>query len=211
METKKPMVFRPVETSQVRAFGQPVTPSVVKSSKAKDFSFDTQDEEGSDKRGWFGNYVIANLEFPSGQYKDLDGNVISFNGVRIDGVLLTVNQQRLVVKTKIHGRNGTVKQYISEGDYEIEATGVIVGSSSESSGNNFTTKNEGNTVPQSELRKLKAILAVPQEIQIASDFLDVFDISYVVPEYSSFQQVEGSQKEIKFVIKMASDLPVELV
>jgi hypothetical protein len=160
------------------------------------------------RKGWFGTPVFSNLEFPSGAYETLDGETIQFKGIRIDAALFVVNQARNIVRTSIQGANGTVKQYISDGDFEIECSGVIVGSSSES-GSNFTVA-PTYEVPEEELRKFLKILSIPAEIEVTSQFLDFFDITTVVVESYSFQQMQGSQDSIIFAVRMLSDTPLEL-
>jgi hypothetical protein len=160
------------------------------------------------RKGWFGTPVFSNLEFPSGAYETLDGETIQFKGIRIDAALFVVNQARNIIKTPIQGENGTVKQYISDGDFEIECSGVIVGSSTEN-GSNFTVAPTFE-VPEEELRKFLKILSIPKEIEVTSQFLDFFDITTVVVESYSFQQMQGSQDTVMFAVRMLSDTPLEL-
>lgn len=160
-------------------------------------------------KSYFGLDVYSNLQFPAGQYKTLDNETIQFEGIRIDTVIMSVSQQKEIVKTKVQGRAGTVKQYISDGDFVVSVSGILTGKSNDSGNNNFTV--EGSlAVPEEEIRKFIAICKVPQEMDVVSQFLDFFDISTVVIDEYNFQQKEGSQNEIVFNLRMSSDLPLEL-
>ena len=48
-------------------------------------------------------------------------------GIYIDTLIITINQSKNIVKTPIEGRNGTIKEFISDGDYQITITGALVG------------------------------------------------------------------------------------
>jgi len=166
------------------------------------------DEEAFDKRSLFGTPVYSNLEIPKGEYTDLDGNIIQFEGIRIDTVMFDVSQERNIIRTQISGRNGTVKQFISDGDFVINCTGIITGRSVEQ-GKAFQVQNVVG-VPEEEIRKLRAICSVPREIEVVSEFLDFFGITTVVINQPSYSQKEGSRGEIIFQMQMYSDEPIEL-
>jgi hypothetical protein len=135
-------------------------------------------EEDFDKRSLFGTPVYSNLEIPAGSYTDLDGNVINYEGVRIDTVLMDVSQERNIIRTAVAGKAGTVKQFIADGDYIINCQGLITGESFATNSGFGVQATAG--VPEEEIRKLKIICSVPQEIEVVSSFLDFFDITTVV-------------------------------
>ena len=119
------------------------------------------------------------------------------NYVKFDTALLTVNQSRNIVRTPIQGRNGTVKEYISDGDYEINVVGLIVSPYS-------------GRVPMIDMENIHNILALQNEVVIVSNYLSLFKISYVVVEAYTFEQVEGSLNQIKFTMRLISDEPIEV-
>lgn len=157
---------------------------------------------------YLGTPVYTSLVIPSGQYIDNEGQTIAFEGVRIDTVLMDVSLEKNIVRTPINGRNGTVKQFIGLGDYAVNVQAIINGTSSEVSGG-FTVENT-NQIPEEEIRKLNAILQVPQEIEIISEFLDFFDISTVVIEGGNIAQREGYFDSFILSMGLLSDTPVEL-
>lgn len=176
--------------------------------KPKPFIKPDYDEPTPSKYSYLGTPVFSNLEIPSGNYRDNEGVLIEYEGVRIDTVLLEVTPTKNVVKTAVSGRDGTVKQYISMGDYEIKATGIIVGQSDAS--NAGFDVSYTNDVPEIEVRKLDAIFKIPEAIEIVSEFLDFYGISTVVIEAASFAQREGFRDSILFNFTLVSDSPIEL-
>lgn len=143
-----------------------------------------------------GNPVYSNLEFEPAVYSWKD-NEFDFEGIVINTVLFTVNQTKNIVKTEIQGRRGTVKEYISDGDFQITVNGSIVSS-------------EPKVYPREAVNRLKNLLEVPLPIQITSEFLNIFDISSVVVESYSFPQTRGVRNVQPFTIQLVSDEPLEL-
>ena len=72
-----------------------------------------------------GNPVYSNLVFDAKKYTWGD-NELDFEGITINTVLFTINQQKNIVKTQVQGRNTTVKEYIADGDFSITAVGQII-------------------------------------------------------------------------------------
>ena len=145
----------------------------------------------------FGTPVIdqvvlkLNIDTPIGQ--ELTGT----DYVKFESVLVTVNQQRNIVKTPIQGRNGTVKEYISDGDYDITIDGII-------------TSTNPNLTPLEEMENIISLLKVPNELVIVSEYIALFKVQYIVVDNYNFAQVEGSVNQIKFSLKLISDEPIEL-
>ncbi len=111
----------------------------------------------------------------------------------LDTVLLDVSQTKNIVTTAITGRNGTIKEYISDGDYVVNIKGAI------------TT--QGNGYPMSDVRGLLSILRKKETLQIVSDYLRIFDIYQIVVTDYKFSQVEGFQNTQFFEINAISDTP----
>lgn len=107
-------------------------------------------------------------------------------------VLMTVSQQRNIVTTAIQGRNGTIKEFINEGDYQINLKGALVGVDSYS-------------YPTVEMRDLLELLQVQSALEVVSDFLRLFDVNNLVVTDYSFPQQEGYQNVQLFDINCISD------
>ncbi len=144
-----------------------------------------------------GTPVFSNLEFPAGNYKTLDGDIISFDGLVIDTVLFSIQQSKNIVTTPVQGKNGTQKEYVSDGDYNITVDGVLVGGFS-------------NVYPEVDVNTLKEIVKVPETLKIISEFLDHFEINDVVITNFDFPQLSGSRNIQNFKLNLLSDTPIEL-
>lgn len=172
------------------------------------FDAEAKQQEQHDRVSFLGTPVFSNLEIPAGQYRSNQGEVIPFDGIRIDTVLFDVTLEKNIIRTPINGRNGTVKQYIGLGDYAISCQGIIIGESDAVNAGFDVSRTD--IVPEAEIRKLNEILKVPQEIEIVSEFLDFFDVSTVVIQGGNFSQREGFRDSIYFSMGMLSDEPIEL-
>lgn len=115
--------------------------------------------------------------------------------LRLDTVLFVVTGTKNVIKTPIVGRNGTVKEYISMGDYQINCKGSIVSS-------------ELNVYPRNEVSLLIQILTLAKPISIACEFLGLFGIDNIIidPEFSISEKL-GSRNEVLFEFNAISDFP----
>ncbi len=107
-------------------------------------------------------------------------------------VLMTVSQQRNIVTTVIQGRNGSIKEFINEGDYQISLKGAIVGI-------------DAYSYPTVEMRDLLELLQVQSALDVVSDFLRLFDVNNLVVTDYNFPQQEGYQNVQLFEINCISD------
>lgn len=147
---------------------------------------------------YLGTSVFSNLEITAGKYTNLDGEQISYEGLTIDTVLFDVSQSKNIVTTEIQGRNGTIKEYISDGDFSVNINGLIV-------------SEDANLYPEDGVSLLIDILKVQSTIPIVSRFLnDVFGITNVVVVGYSLPQMEGTPNTQPFSIQCLSNDPVEL-
>jgi len=152
----------------------------------------------------FGTPVMDRLELAplnddgtQRSYIDLEGNQIFFGPISIPTVILEVNQSKNIVKESIQGRNGTVKEYVSDGDYIINGRGVI--------------SNKDNIIPLDNLRVFKEIMQVPQQIEVVSQYLnEIFEINQMVIESFSMPQIEGVRNELPFTFQALSDVALDL-
>jgi hypothetical protein len=197
-------------------FSPRVDPEIVlkgfglQSLRSKFYSVDEEDPDENDPKitSYLGTPVFANLIFIPGSYKDKKGQTVNYGEIyknddknenfKVDTVLIDVSQQKQIIKTNIQGVSGTVKEYISKGDYQITIRGALVSPSS-------------LRYPEEEVAQLKEYLEAETAIGVASRFLDdVFNIQTIVIESFSFPQVEGTQNVQLFEISAVSDDPIEL-
>ncbi len=168
------------------------------------FNADPAVIEKSDQQSYLNTAVFSNLIFEpdpqtgaTGTFTDIDGNDQSFEGLRIDTVLFQISMAKNIVKTAVQGFNGTVKEYTSDGDFEINVAGSIVGENP-------------NEYPETDVQKLIKLLSIPEPLEITSEFLGFFGITNVVVESYSMQQNAGFRNVQPFTIRMLSDKPIEL-
>lgn len=156
-------------------------------------------------KSYFGTPVYSPLEFlkTSGTSLDNSRGVGEANGnsqviLRVDTVLMTVNQTRNIVKTPIAGRNGTVKEYISDGDFLIDIQGAIVSP--------FL-----NVFPKEEVSLFIELMGLPKSIPVACEFLQLFGIDSIAVDVWDIAQKLGSRNEVPFRITALSDLAEEII
>lgn len=165
--------------------------------KAKLFQSVSVESETPNKQSYFGTPVFSNMEIKPFNWQTLDGETISIkNGISIDHCLFTITQQKNIVTTPIAGLNGTVKEYISDGDFAIDIEGTI--------------SSKANIYPENEVNELIQILKAQTNITIISEFLNWFDIHSAVVVSYDFPQTEGFRNIQEFRISLLSDNPVEL-
>mgnify|MGYP006316729133 CR=1 FL=1 len=117
--------------------------------------------------------------------------------VKLDAVTTMVSQSKNIVKTQVQGRNSTIKEYISDNDYDITIKGVITSEAIRHS-------------PDEDLENLLNLMSLPNEIVIVSNYLALFKIQYVVVESFNISQIEGYTNQVAIDIKLISDEPIEL-
>lgn len=149
------------------------------------------------KTSLLGTDVWSNLIFPAGVYETLEGDEIEFDEIAIDSVLLNISQSKNVVTTPIQGRNGSVKEYISDGDFVISIAGVLTGDGAD-------------VYPEVDVINLIEILKAPVSLKVESEFLNFFDIDEIVITNYFFNQKYGSRNTQPFQISALSDEPLEL-
>lgn len=122
---------------------------------------------------------------------------VNLGNLRIDMVLITVSQTKNIIKTAIQGVNGTVKEYISDGDYQISITGAFFG--------------RENEYPEDDVLLLLDYLKQHNALRVQSEFLQLFDIDDIVVENYRFDAKEGMNNAQFFEISAISEIPQELI
>jgi hypothetical protein len=176
-----------------------VTGAVIQSIKGAAFNValagvETEESIGNSD---YGTPVMDRLEIPEGTYIDLEGNEISFAGIIINTIVFEASKGKNIVKTAIQGRNGKVKEYVSDDDFQINARGFI--------------SNKDNVIPLDDLRTFREIMEVPQQIEVISQYLnEVLEVNQIVVENFSMPQQLGVRNELPFTFQASSDVPLDL-
>ena len=116
----------------------------------------------------------------------------------LDHALVGVRQSKQIVKTQIEGLDGTIKEYISLGDYEIEIRG------------NLVNENDPFARPTQQLNNLIRFLNYNDAIEIVSKATTPYSIRSVVVVDYSFDEQAGYVNMIPYRIRLLSDTPEEI-
>ncbi len=102
----------------------------------------------------------------------------------------------------MQGRDGTIKEYISDGDYAITIDAAVC-----SYDENDWEKSKA--YPIEKLQELITFLKVKDGLEVQSDFLTLFNIhSAVIKTYGMVQETHSNRQS--FQIQMLSDTPYEI-
>jgi hypothetical protein len=167
----------------------------LKYGKSEFYNLSQNEYDKSLSQSYLGTPVFSNLIIEGGSYES-GGRTISYEGIVIDTVLFEISQVKNIVKTSIEGRDGTVKEYISDGDYDVKIKGALVSKS--------------NQYPKQEMDVLVQILKAKTALNVTSDFLRIFSIHSLVIESYAVPQSEGFLNTQGFELSCISDAPVEL-
>lgn len=118
----------------------------------------------------------------------------------IDECILTVTQETNIVSTALQGRNGTIKEFISLGDFSINAE---LGLSS------YQNDEASFEYPKQQLEKLVELFNIHKTLIVDSEFLTVFGIkAAVVTSYEVQQETHSNRQSLR--LHMLSDEPYEI-
>ena len=114
--------------------------------------------------------------------------------VMLDGVC-TFSMEKNIVKTALAGRDKSVKEYISAGDYSVSVQALLVSSSK---------------YQKPDVANLRAILESNTPVSVAGAAWRAFGLYSVVIESFRFAEVGGSPNMLPIEIQCIEDTPVEL-
>lgn len=132
----------------------------------------------TDKSFWEGRYALCELTL-----KRSDGEALIMNDA-----IAAISRSKNIVTTQITGQNGTIKEYISNGDYNIS---IVVG---------VAAVKDGVIVdeyPTEGLQELRQFLDNNEALEINSEFLKIFNIDrIVVKSFSVTQSTESNYQSV---------------
>lgn len=161
-------------------------------------TYERIDRIGYDKKGgMFGLPIWDTVTLISPNYTDNEGNNVPKQQITLDIALIEVNNDRNIVRTAVSGRNGTVKEYMSDGDDQINIKGML-------------TSEYSNLPPAELLKAWKFITTCPEAISVESNFLDYMEIYTLVINKPTIKQIEGARNAVMFELECYSDTPFEI-
>ena len=132
----------------------------------------------TDKSYWEGRYALCELTI-----ENADGERLVINDA-----IVAISRGKNIVSTQMVGMNGTVKEYINDGDYSLN---IVVG---------VAAVRDGVIVdeyPAEGLRELRRFLDRNEALSVHSEFLEIFDISsIVVKSYSVSQDTASNYQSV---------------
>ena len=132
----------------------------------------------TDPADWLGAYTLCHLLL-----RLEDGTELS-----IPDAVVAMTRTKQIVTTQVVGMSGTVKEYISDGDFDIN---IAVGIQGVEDGK------VANVYPEEGLRELRKFLEVEKPISVQSAFFDLFEINrLVIKSYSLTQGTESNYQEL---------------
>lgn len=106
----------------------------------------------------------------------------------VNDVTVSVSMQKEVVKTALVGRSGTIKEYITDGDYQLSMSVGIV-----------AVDDEGRIIdryPERAVAQLREIMERPEALEVSSAYLDLFGIRHIVVTGFSAKQMTHSNRQV---------------
>lgn len=180
----KPVVYRSLIGEQA-----PTKAGEYPKQSADSYGNIVGDRESATRTSFLGTPVFSDLTIIGDSEQE---------DIVLDTVLIEVSMRKNIVTTGVQGRNGTVKEYVSDGDYDVRLRGLIV-------------SDGDNRYPFEEVRDLHSVLSQPFALSIACDFLRLFNVYNLVVTGFRFPQSEGYQNTQTFEIDCISDSPEELI
>lgn len=134
---------------------------------------------------WLGETHLTRLFFKS----KITGKTFEFVEA-----LIKLSRQKTIVETSVVGKDGTVKEFISNGDFSLDIQIAL------------RDANDEDIYPIDQLNEFADFLAENREVIIGSEWLDAFKINeIVIKSYSASQETYANRQNIP--IQAVSDTP----
>lgn len=152
----------------------------------------------SDKKSVFGLPIFDQVTFDPLEYTDDNGTNVNLSvPLTLDIAIIELNQTKNIVKTARAGKNGTIKEYMGLGDYQMQITGWLV--------NPIATAN-----PEDLTRQFESYMRAPVDLKVNSLFLSYFNIYNVVIESYKVKQLTGQRNVFEYEISCSDESPFEI-
>ncbi len=124
------------------------------------------------------------------------------NGLALLDPLVTVDAPMRVEKTPVLGRKGTVKEFISQGDYGVVIRAILA-----------TDVHAANryAYPLPQVQKLRALCELGVALSVSGWLLDVYNIKSLVVENVRYESLPGFTNLQAYELQCVSDDPIELI
>lgn len=163
----------------ISSLGTPIMSNVIFTAPLKEYRVDESAFENNERI--VVNDVIVSVNLPK--------NIVKTQLVQPQGYSNSPNQEGLSAN---RGFRGTVKEYISKGDYSIKLQGWI-------------TSEDMNVFPTEKLANLREYLEYPGAINMYGKFIDNFDLYQVVVVDYLISEERGFSSQVPFTCNLLSD------
>lgn len=141
---------------------------------------------------WLGTTIFADIILSNGK------SGAEEKTVQLLAALVSVSQSKIIERTSVRGRKGTVKEYWSMDDYAVRIQGAII-------------DQRPDYYPQAEVEKLVQLIEMPQSLQVVSRYLQMFGIYELAVKDFEFAPIEKSPNVQLFDMVCYSDEPEALI
>lgn len=137
-----------------------------------------EDEYSGSSDYWLGRSVLTDVTL-----------VIPGEGTLLmNDVTLSVSLQKEIVRTSLVGRAGTIKEYITDGDYQVSMSVGLV-----------AVNDYGEIIdqyPERAVEQLRSILERPESLEVVSTYLGLFGITHIVVTGFTAKQMTHSNRQV---------------
>lgn len=127
---------------------------------------------------WLGRYALTDITFETPQGEQLV----------INDATVSISKPKIIKKTVLVGLKGSIKEYITDGDYEIKLSVGIVA---------VNAKGEiVDEYPEDGLRKVREVLDINEALKVSSLFFDIHDIHKLVVTNFAEKQMTYSNRQV---------------
>ncbi len=118
--------------------------------------------------------------------------------IQLIAAVVEVNQSKIIERTSVRGRNGTVKEYWAMDDYDVRIRGALIDP-------------RPDFYPKEAVEYLISLLKQAESLIVVSRFLQMFGIYEITIKDYAFPPIEGKTNVQFFDIMAYSDEPEELI
>lgn len=161
-------------------------------------------KEADDVREYsaYGTPIFMPIQIEDVSYKK-DGVLHKINGIKLLCAVMEISNTRNIVKTDIQGRDGSVKEFINNGDYQISIKAILSNDVYTPDGSMPSKAN--NKYPIDAVAHLNSICLAPCSIGVTNSLLYELGIYDLVIEDFSFSATQGKENIQAFQLNCLSD------
>jgi hypothetical protein len=143
-------------------------------------------------------YAQVELKKVNQQRDNALGNQFSASSdsLILKSCLVSITPTKNIIKTAINGRNGTIKEYISQGDFVINVKGLIVSEDASAP----------MTYPEREINLFWEIVNYVGQLDIINHNINKVVTRVIVDDQGTdLNEIEGSINQLAFTLQLLSD------